>query len=132
MVVGGVGGGGSQRLLRLNPNTVLVVLFLELWLLLGCDNTAQDPSLISMICRDYQKLCTTKVRLPNLTSRNSQSAKKSRLKTSERGRKTVKEMQEEIERSSLNPIVCFFGKERQMKVDGSQGVGNSTKKIENF
>ena len=30
--------GGSQRLLCLNPNTVLVVLLLGLWLLLGCHN----------------------------------------------------------------------------------------------
>ena len=37
MWVGG-GGVGSQRLLSLNPTTVLVVLLLELWLLLGCDN----------------------------------------------------------------------------------------------
>ena len=37
----GVGGGGwwySQRLLSLNPTTVMVVLLLGLWLLLGCDN----------------------------------------------------------------------------------------------
>ena len=33
------GGGGSQRLLSLNPTTVLVVLLLGLWLLLGCDNS---------------------------------------------------------------------------------------------
>ena len=33
-----VGGGGSQLLLSINPTTVLVVLLLELWLLLGCDN----------------------------------------------------------------------------------------------
>ena len=38
-VVGvGVGVGGSQRLLSLNPTTVMVVLLLGLWLLLGCDN----------------------------------------------------------------------------------------------
>ena len=30
--------GGSQRLLSLNPTTVMVVLLLGLWLLLGCDN----------------------------------------------------------------------------------------------
>ena len=30
--------GGSQRLLCLNPNTVMVVLLLGLWLLLGCNN----------------------------------------------------------------------------------------------
>ena len=30
--------GGSQRLLGLNPATVMVVLLLGLWLLLGCDN----------------------------------------------------------------------------------------------
>ena len=29
----------SQQLLSLNPTTVLVVLLLRLWLLLGCDNT---------------------------------------------------------------------------------------------
>ena len=33
-----MGGGGSQRLLSLNPTTVMVVLLLGLWLLLGCDN----------------------------------------------------------------------------------------------
>ena len=31
-------GGGSQRLLILNPTTVLVVLLLGLWLLMGFDN----------------------------------------------------------------------------------------------
>ena len=31
-------GGGSQQLLSLIPTTVLVVLLLGLWLLLGCDN----------------------------------------------------------------------------------------------
>ena len=31
-------GGGSQRLINLNPTTVIVVLLLGLWLLLGCDN----------------------------------------------------------------------------------------------
>ena len=31
-------GGGSQRLLSLNPTKVMVVLLLGLWLLLGCDN----------------------------------------------------------------------------------------------
>ena len=35
MVVGG--GWCSQRLLSLNPTTVMVVLLLGLWLLLGCD-----------------------------------------------------------------------------------------------
>ena len=30
--------GGSQRLLYLNPTTVMVVLLFGLWLLLGCDN----------------------------------------------------------------------------------------------
>ena len=42
VVVGGGGGGGggcSQRLLSLNPTTVMVVLLLGLWLLLGCDNS---------------------------------------------------------------------------------------------
>ena len=35
----GVGGWWySQRLLSLNPTTVMVVLLLGLWLLLGCDN----------------------------------------------------------------------------------------------
>ena len=37
MVVDG-GGGGSKRLFSLNPSTVMVVLLLGLWLLLGCDN----------------------------------------------------------------------------------------------
>ena len=41
MGVGGGGGGGySQRLLCLNLSTVMVVLLLGLWLLLGCDNIA--------------------------------------------------------------------------------------------
>ena len=31
-------GGGFQRLLSLNPTTVMVVLLLRLLLLLGCDN----------------------------------------------------------------------------------------------
>ena len=34
----GVGVDGSQQLLSLNPTTVIVVLLLGLWLLLGCDN----------------------------------------------------------------------------------------------
>ena len=38
MVVVG-GGGCSQRLLSLNPTTVMVVLLMGLWLLLGCDNS---------------------------------------------------------------------------------------------
>ena len=33
------GDGGSQRLLCLNPTTVMVVLLLGLWLLLGCDKS---------------------------------------------------------------------------------------------
>ena len=37
-MVGGGGGGYSQRLLSLNPTIVQVVLLLGLWLLLGCDN----------------------------------------------------------------------------------------------
>ena len=37
MVGGGGGGGCSQRLLSLHPTTVMVVLLLGLWLLLGCD-----------------------------------------------------------------------------------------------
>ena len=31
----------SQRLLSLNPTTVMVVLLLGLWLLLGCDNNGR-------------------------------------------------------------------------------------------
>ena len=34
----GVGGWYSQRLLSLNPTTVMVALLLGLWLLFGCDN----------------------------------------------------------------------------------------------
>ena len=33
-----MGGGGSLRLLSLNPTTVMVILLLGLWLLLGCTN----------------------------------------------------------------------------------------------
>ena len=44
---GGSGGGcGFQRLLCLNPTTVLVVLLLGLWLLLGCDNKLLKKILI--------------------------------------------------------------------------------------
>ena len=38
VVGGGDGGGYFQRILCLNPTTVLVVLLLGSWLLLGCDN----------------------------------------------------------------------------------------------
>ena len=38
VVVGGDVGGG---ILSLNPTTVLVVLLLGLWLLLGCDNNLE-------------------------------------------------------------------------------------------
>ena len=37
--MGGGGSGVSKRLLCLNPTTVLVVLLLGFWLLLGCENT---------------------------------------------------------------------------------------------
>ena len=33
-----MGGGCSQQLLCFNPSTVMVVLLLGLWLLMGCDN----------------------------------------------------------------------------------------------
>ena len=33
------GGGGSQRLISFNLSTVLVVLLLGLWLLLGCNES---------------------------------------------------------------------------------------------
>ena len=36
--------GGSQRLLSLNPTTVLVVLLLGFWLLLGCDKNVPSAS----------------------------------------------------------------------------------------
>ena len=35
----------SQRLLSLNPTTVMVVLLLGLWLLLGCDNKKGEKML---------------------------------------------------------------------------------------
>ena len=44
LVVVGV-GDGTQRLLRLNPTTVMVVLLLVLWLLLGCDNKLRNNDL---------------------------------------------------------------------------------------
>ena len=50
MVVGG--GGCSQQLLCLNPTTVLVVLLLGLWLLLGCDNNPCVPS-SAPVCYQY-------------------------------------------------------------------------------
>ena len=36
----------SQRLLSLNPTTVMVVLLLGLWLLLGCDN---NPTTVMVV-----------------------------------------------------------------------------------
>ena len=43
--------GGSQRLLDLNPTTVLVVLFLELGLLLGCENSMlQNKANVVELC----------------------------------------------------------------------------------
>ena len=46
-------GGGSQRLLSLNPTTVMVVLLLGLLLLLGCDNNG--------LCVDLGGRCDGKV-----------------------------------------------------------------------
>ena len=42
----GVGGWYSRRLLSLNPTTVMVVLFLGLWLLLACDN---NPTTVMVV-----------------------------------------------------------------------------------
>ena len=58
------GDGGSQGLFSLIPTTVMVVLLLGLWLLLGCDNTlcvsSVDPasnwSTTSYILSDTAKL----------------------------------------------------------------------------
>ena len=47
-VGGGDGDGGSQQLLSLNPTTVMVVLLLGLWLLLGCDNISLNLHLYNM------------------------------------------------------------------------------------
>ena len=45
-------GGGSQRLLSLNPTTVMVVLLLGLWLLLGCDNNYLVKNLLYVVKDD--------------------------------------------------------------------------------
>ena len=46
------GSGGSQRLLCINPTTVIVVWLLELGLLLGCDNEWGDSvSRMDEMCR---------------------------------------------------------------------------------
>ena len=47
MVVWVGGCGGSQGLHSLNPTTVLVVLLLGLWLLLGCDNIEYNATVFS-------------------------------------------------------------------------------------
>ena len=44
-----MGGGDSQRLLCLNPTTVMVVLLLRLWLLLGCDNMDKLPQVNTFV-----------------------------------------------------------------------------------
>ena len=51
-------GGGSQRLLSINPTTVIVVLLLGLWLLLGCDNSygyTREDELFDRVVDDYNK-----------------------------------------------------------------------------
>ena len=50
-----MGGGGSQRLLCLNPTTVMVVLLLGLWLLLGCDNRFFNFAFIDKISLKQKK-----------------------------------------------------------------------------
>ena len=52
-------GGCSQRLLSLNTTTVMVVLLLELWLLLGCENkiaTVRQSNLKSMLLGWVKKI----------------------------------------------------------------------------
>ena len=49
--------GGSQRLLSLNPTTVIVVLLMGLWLLLGCDNKLQidwQQGSLGFVNEDYK------------------------------------------------------------------------------
>ena len=62
-----MGGGGSQRLLCLNPTTVMVVLFLGLWLLLGCDNLSNTTRFIFLdsIC---QEVIAREIQNSNLSS----------------------------------------------------------------
>ena len=56
---GGFGGvGGSQRLLSLNPSTVLVVLLFGLWLLLGCDNKATTMTSFQSFSFDTHEICS--------------------------------------------------------------------------
>ena len=48
-----MGGGGSQRLLSLNPTTVLVVLLLGIWFLLGCDNMEDFMSEPGLVLKEH-------------------------------------------------------------------------------
>ena len=53
------GGGDSQRILGLNTTTVMVVLLLGLWLLLGCDyNDVYDTNkskITYLLCELYYR-----------------------------------------------------------------------------
>ena len=52
--------------------------------------------------------------LPNSTLRLSQSEKKKKSLTSGKKRKSVKELKEELELKSIQPITCFFKKKQEM------------------
>ena len=47
-------GGSSQELVCLNPTTGLVILFLGLWLLLGCDKKPQKADAPTLSKSDEQ------------------------------------------------------------------------------
>ena len=49
--------GGSQRILTLNPTTVLVALFLGLWLLFGCDHYGKVSVSFSLNFETHPSLC---------------------------------------------------------------------------
>ena len=55
----GGGGGGSQRLLSLNPTTFMVHLLLGLWLMLGCDNKVAEKASSHTECTTSQTKATS-------------------------------------------------------------------------
>ena len=59
----------------------------------------------------------TLVRLPNLTLRESQSEVKLKRKTSEKKKRSVKEMKKKYEKKSSVPITCFFKKKDEKTLD---------------
>jgi len=61
-------GGGSQRLLSLNPTTVIVVLLLGLWLLLGCDNNPTTVMVVLLLGLWLLLGCDNRSKNPDATA----------------------------------------------------------------